>query len=385
MELQAQLPLVNVRPVFCGDPPKPKDRHLRRAAKWLVRQVGRFLGPRPAVTAVSSLTPSGPWYPFELLPERFVNALCEELIKGVDLCQAEFAPMLSLGSWLPKNIPKLFIHHQIHFMYSRRFLEVNGSNAYLDYVDAQWNLHERSYLQQFDGVVTFSGQDSEILAGCVPPRKLFVSPFPMPYDIGISLDAPARFDGRFLFIGSREHSPNHDALEWLLADIWPEMLRRRPSSRMVVIGDWSGSDRAKYAATGVIFSGFVKDLAPVLRGGIMLVPLRIGSGIRTKILAAMAQGVPVVSTSVGCEGLQVRPNQDLLVCDSFLGFAEAAVELGRDPESWRRLAVAGKAAAEEHYSPETVRRRRNEIYARLSASKLSIQHGEGLEIDSKGT
>ena len=98
----------------------------------------------------------------------------------------------------------------------------------------------------------------------------------------------------------------------------------------------------------------------------MLVPLRIGSGIRVKIMVAMAQGVPVVSTTVGCEGMLMRDGQDLLVRDSGTAFAAAAVELARTPALWKELAASGQAAIIQNYSPESVRLRRNQIYNALT-------------------
>lgn len=361
--LQSQLPRVNLRAVFCGQAPRGKQKLSRRAAKWVV-QHGRRLFPPPDPPA--SRPRGRPGYPFSRLPEKIIVTLQEEISKGVDLCQAEFAAMLSLGAWFPKHIPKLFIHHQIHFIYSERCLEISGRDAYSNYLDARWRVEEIAHLQQFDGVVTFSEQDRRALLPWVTPEKVFVSPFPLPSDCETALDLSGQFDGRFLFLASGEHDPNRDALEWFLAAIWPEMLRLLPSSRLVVIGKWDESFEAKHSSSRVAFAGFVEDLPAILRGGIMLVPLRIGGGIRAKIIAAMAQGVPVVSTSVGCEGLLVKDGQDLLVRDDVPGFAAAAVQLAAEPQLWRRLATAGQASVTQHYSPAGVRNRRNEIYAAIT-------------------
>jgi glycosyltransferase involved in cell wall biosynthesis len=92
------------------------------------------------------------------------------------------------------------------------------------------------------------------------------------------------------------------------------------------------------------------------------VPVRIGSGLRVKILIALAQGVPVISTRIGGEGLLVQDGREILVRDEVSEFAAAAVELAKQPELWRRLAVAGRTAVAKNYSAEEVRRRRNEIY-----------------------
>src|SRR5438309_6220376 len=136
-----------------------------------------------------------------------------------------------------------------------------------------------------------------------------------------------------------------------------------PAAQLMVIGNWSEAAKSKLAGPRLSFSGYVQDLPETLRGGIMLVPLRIGSGSRVKIIAAMAQGVPVVSTSIGCEGIPVRNEEDLLVRDDPTAFASAAVQLAQTPQLWRQLAEAAKKTVAKHYSTEGVRRRRNEIYA----------------------
>jgi len=364
-ELQIRLPLVKIRAAFCGQPapmPQPQPGFLIRTAKWFV-QCGRRLLARPPEPKESGLPDKHiPYYPFNPLPPQLIRALQDELLKGVDLCQAEFAEMLSLGAWFPKTLPKLFIHHQIHFVYVRRFLDIHGSDGFTTYLAEVMQIQERAYLQMFDGVVVFSDNDRQALESCVPPGKIHASPFPIPADVGLADEVPAKFAGRFVFVASEDHSPNRDALEWLLAEIWPEILRQLPSARLVVIGKWSKTTQNKWSVKGLEFRGFVGDLPATIRGGIMLVPLRIGSGIRVKIMVALAQGVPVVTTLMGCEGMPVIDDADLLVRDTPLEFATAAVKLARIPELYFRLAVAGKSTASKHYSPTEVRRRRNEIY-----------------------
>lgn len=364
-ELQEQLPQVTVRAVFCGLLPPPKPKPLVQVARAVVHVGRQWLNP-PVPSFTNPDQSLKPTYAFDPLPAPFIAALEEVLAQGADLCQLEFVPMLSLGAWLPREMPKLFVHHQVHFVYSRRFVSARGADAYAGYLDKMWQVQEIAYLREFQGVITFSAEDEKHLAPYLAPEKLFVSPFPIPADTGFSKEIPTGFNGEFLFLASEGHGPNHDALEWLLANIWPEILRQMPSARLTVIGQWSELVKTKYALPGVTFAGFVKDLSSVLRGGIMLVPLRIGSGIRVKIMVAMAQGVPVVSTSVGCEGLFARDGEELLVSDDAAGFATAAVRLAQDPELWKRLATAGQAAAIRHYSPEQVRQRRNEIYAALA-------------------
>lgn len=364
-ELQAQLPQVKIRAVYCGEraPSQPSARRFLAAlARRTIRYGKRLLAPPPPRTPQSN----GLFYPFDPLPEAMIRVLDEELAKGVDVCQAEFAETLSLGTWFPPHVPSLFIHHQIHFVYAQRSLDTGSRDGYSTYLATWMHAQERIALQHYNGVVTFSEPDRQALLPYVSPDKVFTSPFPIPADVGIARELPSGFDGRFLFVASEDHAPNRDALKWMLESIWPEILRQLPKSTLLVIGKWREETRASFAAPGVQFSGFVPDLTEVLRGGIMLVPLRVGSGIRVKIIVALAQGVPVISTAIGSEGMPLADGQEIMMRDRAPEFAAAAVEVARDPELWRRLTVAGKEAISRHYSPESVRQRRNEIYAALT-------------------
>jgi glycosyltransferase involved in cell wall biosynthesis len=356
-ELQAQLPLVKFRAVFCGAN-RSKSNLTLRGARWLVRCGRRILTPLTQHPA----RPEVPYYPFNPLPEPFLTAIGEEISRGVDLFQAEFAEMMPMGAWVPAEIPKVFDHLQIHFVYAQRFLAARGRNSYASYMAAIMRVQEHAYLQSFHGVMTMSETDREALLPFVSAEKLFTSPLPIPSDVGIARDIDPNFDNRFTYVASEEHFPNRDGLEWLLAEVWPEIRKQLPSSTLNVIGRWTEAARSQLATPGLNFTGFVPDLPAALRGSIMLVPLRIGSGIRIKILAALAQGVPVVSTSVGCEGLLVTDGTDLLIRDDSHQFAAAAVSLAQDPGFRLRLASAGRDSVSKHYSQQEVRRRRNEIY-----------------------
>jgi glycosyltransferase involved in cell wall biosynthesis len=375
-ELQGRLPAVRVRAVFCGTRPQPLSSRVLHRGAGVARSLLKPLLHRGADIPVRPL----PWYPFQPLPEPLVAALQEELDRGTDLCQAEFAEMLPLGSWFPDELPKLFIQHQVHFVYAQRFLTSQGGTDYGRYLETTMRTQEVAFLRRFDQVVVFGEADKLALAPYLDSSRLNVSPFPIPADVGVAREIAERFDGRFLFIGSEEHDPNRDALDWLLSDIWPGIARQLPQAQLTVVGRWSESARASYARGPVRFAGFVDNLVRVLRGGILLVPLKIGSGICTKILAALAQGVPVVTTPVGVEGLAVPDGCGCLVRSNPTEFANAAVELARQPELWSRVASSGMRAVAYTYSPESVRRRRNEIYsavvqAHSAAGRVGVEHG----------
>ncbi|MEO8275484.1 MAG: glycosyltransferase [Thermoanaerobaculia bacterium] len=157
-----------------------------------------------------------------------------------------------------------------------------------------------------------------------------------------------------LFIGNFENLPNRDALEWLLEEIWPRVRTLLPKASLTVIGARMPPElRARDGQNGVRIVGEVEDPIPAYhRHRALLVPLRAGSGTRLKILEAFAAGLPVVSTQLGAEGLEVEADRHLLVADDPTKFAAAVATLLGDPDlgerlagEARRLVVAGYDAA----------------------------------------
>ena len=374
--LAESLPRVSVKAVFCGSPPPPLESYPAR----LLRATRNWIRGKPRSPAPPSAPPLAlPWYPFHPLPPPLVEALAAELARRPDLVQCEFAETMPLGAWLPKGMPRVLVHHQIHHVYARRFLEAHGTTPYGDYLVAIMKVQEIAYLRTFDAIVTFSEIDRETLAVDFPIEHIHCSPFPVPVDVGIADAVDPRFDGRFVFVGSETHRPNADALSWLLEEIWPEIAAHLPDATLEVVGEWGDNWSTDRRGGRISFSGFTADLGAALRHAILLVPLRIGSGIRTKILAAWAQGAPVVTTPVGAEGLLAADDREILVREDAPALAAAAVRLAQDSELRRRLAAAGLALVTRCYSPAEVRRRRNEIYRAVVAGCHSLAPSNPLE------
>src|SRR5205814_1766721 len=126
--------------------------------------------------------------------------------------------------------------------------------------------------------------------------------------------------------------PNRDAVEFLLQDIWPRIRTIEAPATLHLIGRNADADRARYAAApGVSPLGYVADIRPVLaEARCCVVPIRIGGGTRLKILDAWAMGKAVVSTSVGCEGLDAVDGENILVRDTPDAFTDAVVEVLHD-------------------------------------------------------
>jgi glycosyltransferase involved in cell wall biosynthesis len=167
----------------------------------------------------------------------------------------------------------------------------------------------------------------------------------------------AERDG-LLFVGGARHPPNVDAVEWLLRDIFPRVRRRLPECTLHVVGAGFPDALAGTAIPdGVRVHGFVPDLAPLLatcRAG--LAPLRFGAGIKGKVNACMAAGMPVVATACAAEGMHLRDGEDILLADEPDAFAAAVERLCLDAALWLRLSQAGLRNVSEHFSFSAARK-----------------------------
>jgi glycosyltransferase involved in cell wall biosynthesis len=162
---------------------------------------------------------------------------------------------------------------------------------------------------------------------------------------------PAPPSRELLLMGSLEYSANLDALQYFLREILGRVTHA--DARVNVVG--SGWPRALVRAAGqaprrVDAAGFVADTRPyVERSRALLVPLRYGGGTRLKILEALAQGLPVVSTSMGCEGLRLEHEHDVLIADDPAAFARCIDRILEDDELCRRLCANGRETVERHF------------------------------------
>ena len=167
------------------------------------------------------------------------------------------------------------------------------------------------------------------------------------------LDHTGRRD--LIFLGSRDHYPNVDAVRYFLEAIFPLLLNEIPDLKIHVVGFGFETMLELEEVPGVNLVGYVQDLEPWLdRSRVMIVPLRAGSGMKGKIGSAMSRGLPVVTTLVGAEGMELRHEFDALVADTPRDFADSVIRLIRDDILWSDIASNAKATVMRTSSPQVV-------------------------------
>jgi polysaccharide biosynthesis protein PslH len=176
--------------------------------------------------------------------------------------------------------------------------------------------------------------------------------------------------GRVVFIGPTYILANRDAVDLLLTDIWNRIRAGFPDATLRLLGRNPPRDQARYdQVDGIVGAGYVPDVRPHLaEASCSVVPVRVGGGTRIKILESWAMGLPVVSTSLGCEGLEAVDGRNILIRDDPESFARAVTEVLSDPSLRRRLRENGRRTAEDLYSWDSIGERLRSAYSELMRS-----------------
>jgi len=217
---------------------------------------------------------------------------------------------------------------------------------------------ERFWLPRFSDVLATSEADAETVRGIAPAAHVRVYPNAIPWKPPADLPAPGNADV-LVFSGNMEYHPNLSAVRFFRGEVWPLLRARWPDLIWRLVGKNPGAVRGLVADDPRIeLHGPVDDAVIELsRGGIAVVPLLAGSGTRFKILEAWAAGLPVVSTTVGAEGLPVAHERELLLADGAAPFAQAVSRLLTCTELRDRLTTAGRLLLQKEFTWEAAWRR----------------------------
>jgi glycosyltransferase involved in cell wall biosynthesis len=180
-------------------------------------------------------------------------------------------------------------------------------------------------------------------------------------------DAPGN---TLLFVGSMDYHANVDAVTYFAQNAWPAISKRFPSLKFVIVGRSPGRDVRMLASDKIQVTGTVDDVRPFYAKALaVIVPLRVGGGTRLKILEAMAAGVPVISTTIGAEGIVAQHGREIFLADSTERIIDALELLVANPVLWRNMAEAGRLLASKHYDWTSIGDRLHNLYSELIASR----------------
>ncbi len=210
----------------------------------------------------------------------------------------------------------------------------------------------------------------------------------LPNAVDIPPDPPGPGEApTLLFVGGMGHWPNEEAAERMVKQIFPRVLAKHPDATLVIAG--KGSDTLPSRAANprnVEYLGFVRDLDPLIaRTAVFVCPMLNGGGTRIKLLDAAAHALPIVSTRMGVEGLDLVDGRDALLRDGDDEFAAACLELLADPARRRRLGLAARAVIAAEYDAAAVQARLETLFApHDAASRPASQEHESIVAAQQG-
>lgn len=262
---------------------------------------------------------------------------------------------------LPEPERWVLFQHNVETMIWRRHAETASSGLARWYYGLQAKRLEEAeglFCRRMRHVVAVSGVDAEMF------RKEFGVERVTAVATGVDVEyfaPPERTEAgpELVFVGSMDWTPNQDGIQWFVKEVLPLVRKEKKDCRLRIVGRAPseairrlGDEDGRIEVTGT-----VPDVRPHLWGsGVMIVPLRIGGGTRLKIYESMAARVPVVSTRIGAEGLEVADGENIRLADEGEEFARACVELLERPQERERLAGEAWRLVSERFSWEQVAR-----------------------------
>ncbi|PYP89150.1 MAG: hypothetical protein DMF61_04060 [Blastocatellia bacterium AA13] len=278
----------------------------------------------------------------EMQDASYDVVVCDFLVPSINLPQ-------QLGR------PKVLFQHNVESLIWRRHFETQENNVKKAYFRQQWEKmleYEGRVSRQFDAVVAVSAVDRDFLRYQYGAREVYDVPTGVDAKYFRPLGGRDRNSREIVFTGSMDWLPNEDAIVNFIEEILPRVAEAIPGVKLKVVGrNPSARLRSLAERCGrVEVTGRVEDVRPYIdRAAVYVVPLRIGGGTRLKIFEAMAMGKPIVSTTIGSEGLPVRNGEHLLIADGAEEFASAIVRLFSDQHLAQALARAARSLVWEQF------------------------------------
>ena len=326
--------------------------------------------------------------------EKVADLIRETVLEhDIDIVQLEYTELGQYAEIVPDGVPVILTEHDIAFRTQRRRQALRfvdrypESAAYCATRSDLWRLlvHEIKVCRESERIHTMSELDGKYLASFLRDGSRNIRVVPNGVDskaLAPPEDNPPRHD--VLYVGNFQNLPNMDALEYLVHDVWPILRLRCPTARLTVVGAHAEGRVTHFDGTnGVRVVGEVPEVNPYYHSHrILAVPIRAGSGTRLKILEAFAAGIPVVSTSLGAEGIEYEEGRHLMIADDAVAFAASIEALLNDDEAVGKLAREGMELARTRYDWSLVAAAIEADYAELMQLRIaredSVPHPSGM-------
>jgi glycosyltransferase involved in cell wall biosynthesis len=308
------------------------------------------------------------------LEDRRMEALVRRTVsrRRFDVIQAESVQMAQYCLGAPAAT--VLDLHNIESVILKRYADCTRNplkRAYAEITSRKLACYEKQAYVRFDQCLACSEEDRLLALDQTPEAS--VSVIPNGVDIDEAMLAPDGAPGRprIVFVGRMDYHANVDGITWFRRSVWPRIQARVPDLLLQIVGGHPSPEVQRLEVPEEIeVTGFVPSVAPYLRdAAVVIVPLRVGGGTRLKALEALAMGKPIVSTSLGVEGIAVRHGENVLLADGEAEFADAVVRLVRDRAEASRIGLSGRRLVERRYDWNRIVEELEAVYEKAAAGR----------------
>src|SRR5512145_2167036 len=329
-------------------------KHLQRYCQ-AVHTVEMKRGPLPdGLALLRSLASGQPW--MMVRDERTtMQQLIDTLVRQnqFDVAHADQLNMAQYARRVAGARKIMDAHNALWLLYKRLAGTLRGPKKWL--LERDWRLlkqYEGRVCNEFDAVLAVSAEDKNALEEAIGhPREMAVIPIAIDVD-DLPVVARKPDADHILHFGTMYWPPNIDGIHWFLNEILPWIRQKRPESVVDLVGARPPQSLVErnQKDSRINVTGYVPDLLPYMeQAGVFVVPLRAGGGMRVKILEALARGLPLVTTTLGCEGIAVEDGRHVLIANTPEGFAAAVIRLLEDRSLADQLGKNGRQLIENTY------------------------------------
>lgn len=287
-----------------------------------------------------------------------------------DLVQVEFPPLCQFD--LNTDSTKIMDAHNVEYdnFYRMYKLEKSLPRKYFYKREYEKFFKEEIKLASHkDAIFTTSERDKNIFLRQLPEKPIHVIPNGVDTDFFAPSDVSPE-PNSLVFTGMIGYVPNSNGILYFIESILPIIQKQIPDIKLYIVGKKPPQSVLNKASDNIIVTGFVDDVRPYIhRSSVYIVPLKMGGGTRLKVLEALSMKKPVVTTSIGCEGIDVVHNEHVIIADKEKAFAESVIKLLKDRAEAKRLSDNGYELVSNYYEWKAIGKKIESAFQSLINTK----------------
>lgn len=290
----------------------------------------------------------------------FLKKLNEVLARNqFDIVHVDHLHMAHYGKFIKEcfDLPVVLREHNVEStIWERYYKEISNpfKKAYIFIQYKKVYKYESEMTSYFDRCFMITEEDKRRIERMNPKVKACVIPAGVNTSFFYPLTLPIE-PYSIVLVGAMDWLPNVEGTLWFIERVWPLVKQKEPHSKLYVVGKNPPEEIRNLTGEDIIVTGFVEDVREYMaKAAVFVVPLKTGGGMRVKILNALAMGKAIVSTSVGCEGIDVENGKNIYIADTELEFAKGILELLEDSDKREKLGEEGLKLIKEKYQWERI-------------------------------